>query len=147
LFLSTTGIVGALLILLVDSNYDRAIGNTILGGVALTTWVFVILYTTRSPWRATAAGRSVLYDQLCLGSLSAYLLIANFLPRQKYPIINDIRSILFLGILLALLNMILTLFRVQQTVRKQAREEKEKQEAEVVPESPDPSTPRLEDLD
>ena len=153
--LGVVSVVGALTIAFTGSQFDRTIGTVILGLVGLLAWAFVILYVSRSPWRATSAGRSVLYDQLVIAIFSTYVIVANFIPRNSF--LNDVRSLLFLVFMVAGLNMLFTLFRSQQEAKQEVQKmiaEMEKRQAEQdleeqpeeEPDRPAPSV-RLEDLD
>lgn len=93
---------------------NRAIvGTWILGLLALVSWIFVGLYGIRSNWRATAAGRAVMRLVACMGLICTHGVLT-IVTDYSYPGLTIIRPILLLGILLAVLDLLLTLVRIQR---------------------------------
>ncbi|UGT65341.1 hypothetical protein LTT66_18395 [Nocardia gipuzkoensis] len=84
-----------------------------LAAIALLGWIFVLTYGVRSHWRATAAGRGVMRLMLCL-TLICTQGMATILSDYSYPGRDIIRPLLLLGVALAILDLLLTLVRIQR---------------------------------
>lgn len=84
-----------------------------LATLAAESWLFVILYWTRSNWRATAAGRAVmrLIGVLAVICTQGTVTLAT---DASYPGSDIIRPILLLAVTLAVLDMLLTLVQIQR---------------------------------
>jgi len=77
----------------------------------VASFVFPGAYLARSNWRATRAGRSMLYLSIAL----AALLSLNFasIYFNEYPGRGTVRSLVYLTLVLTYLGLIRTLIRVQ----------------------------------
>jgi hypothetical protein len=95
----------------VPDREDAATG--FLAVIALLGWAFVLTYGLRSRWRSTAAGRGVMRLMLCL-TLICTQGMATILSDYSYPGRDIIRPILLLGVALAILDLLLTLVRIQR---------------------------------
>ncbi|WP_378735429.1 hypothetical protein [Nocardia brasiliensis] len=103
--------VGLLAFLLIPDR--EAVASTYLGAIAVLGWSFVGIYGFRSAWRSTAAGRGVMRLVLCLAVICTQGLIT-ILTDYSYPGREVIRPLLLLGIALAILDLLLTLVRLQR---------------------------------
>lgn len=93
---------------------DReALASVFLGAIAVLGWAFVGVYGFRSAWRSTAAGRGVMRLVLCLTVICTQGLVT-ILTDYSYPGREVIRPLLLLGIALAILDLLLTLVRLQR---------------------------------
>lgn len=93
---------------------DReALATGFLGAIAVLGWTFVAIYGIRSNWRSTAAGRGVMRLVLCLTVICTQGLVT-VLTDYSYPGREVIRPLLLLGIALAILDLLLTLVRLQR---------------------------------
>ncbi len=93
---------------------DReALATGFLGAIAALGWAFVGVYGIRSNWRSTAAGRGVMRLVLCLTVICTQGLVT-VLTDYSYPGREVIRPLLLLGIALAILDLLLTLVRLQR---------------------------------
>lgn len=93
---------------------DReALATGFLGAIAVLGWTFVAIYGIRSNWRSTAAGRGVMRLVLCLTVICTQGLVT-VLTDYSYPGREVIRPLLLLGIALTILDLLLTLVRLQR---------------------------------
>lgn len=105
-------IAGATTYLVAPSR--EMVANWFLGVIAVLGWVFMIAYGLRSNWRATAAGRGVMRLMLCLAAICTHGVVT-ILTDYSYPGRDYIRPLLLLGIALAVLDLLLTLIRIQRS--------------------------------
>jgi hypothetical protein len=117
LVLLSACIVGLLVITLEPEREDA--GNIILGGIATVSWVFILVYMSRSDWAATAAGRAILRLVLCIGLLCTQG-VATILTGYSYPLRDWIRPGLLLLIFLTLVDLCVVLVRIQREERHRA---------------------------
>lgn len=103
---------GAAYVLAPDRN-DLA--NVLLGMIAVLGWVFVLAYGIRSNWTATAAGRGVMRLMACLALICTHGTVTVLFG---YPGRDFIRPLLLLAVLLAVLDLLLTLVRIQRSGRR-----------------------------
>lgn len=111
LVLATVAIVGLIALVLVPDR--EAVATGFLAAIALTGWAFVGAYGIRSNWRSTAAGRGVMRLMLCLTVICTQGMVT-ILTDYSYPGREVIRPLLLLGIALAVLDLLLTLVRLQR---------------------------------
>ncbi|WP_052372596.1 putative phage holin [Nocardia otitidiscaviarum] len=117
--LATATIAGAAAYVFGPSR--ETVANWFLGMIAVLGWVFMIAYGTRSNWRATAAGRGVMRLMLCLSVICTHG-IATIATDYSYPGRDFIRPILLLAVALAVLDLLLTLIRIQRNGVNLAKE-------------------------
>ncbi|MGW5377424.1 putative phage holin [Nocardia sp. NPDC003999] len=99
---------------------DREAAATVyLGAIAALGWLFVGAYA-RSAWRSTAAGRGVMRLMVCLSVICTQGM-ATILTDYSYPGRDVIRPLLLLAIALAILDLLLTLVRLQRARGGDAR--------------------------
>lgn len=94
-----------------DSREDA--GNVMIGCIAATSWLFVLVYMTRSDWAATGTGRAFLRLVGCIGLLCTQG-AASIVTDYSYPLRDWIRPLLLLLILLQLVDLFVILLRVQR---------------------------------
>lgn len=92
------------------------IGNAILVLLASLSWVFVVVYGLRSSWRATPSGRAVMVLVTCIGAICTQGAVAIFTD-YTYPGRDIIRPLLLLGVAVAVLDLLITLVRIQRQER------------------------------
>jgi ABC-type Fe3+ transport system permease subunit len=92
------------------------VGNAILALVASLSWVFVVVYGVRSQWRATSSGRAVMVLVTCIGAICTQGAAAIFTD-YSYPGREIIRPLLLLGVAVAVLDLLITLVRIQRVER------------------------------
>lgn len=105
-------VVGLLAYLVIPDQ--ETVSTGFLGAIAVFGWAFVCAYGLRSKWRATAAGRGVMRLILCLTVICTQGMVT-ILTEYSYPGREVIRPLLLLGIALTILDLLLTLLRVQRT--------------------------------
>ncbi|BAD56392.1 putative phage holin [Nocardia farcinica] len=92
---------------------DReALANALLGVIAVLGWIFVAAYGIRSRWTSTAAGRGVMRLMVCLALICTH---GTATLLWGYPGRDFIRPLLLLAIVLAVLDLLATLLRLQRT--------------------------------
>ena len=86
--------------------------------VAMTVfaWVFVGLYGLRSNWRATDAGRTMMYTGAAWGLLGTYACASWVFG--TYPFRNELRAAVVALLVLTLVHRIAVLWRIQQEDRR-----------------------------
>jgi len=86
--------------------------------VAMTVlaWSFVALYALRSNWRATDAGRTLMYTAGALGLLGTYA--CSSWVFGAYPFRNELRAAVVGLLVLTLVHRIAVLWRIQQEDRR-----------------------------
>lgn len=91
----------------------KDVANVLLVTVAVKATALTALYGLRSPWRATEAGRAVM---LLVSSLALIMCQGSvtILTHADYPGRDFVRDALFVCVALALLWLLLTVFRLQQ---------------------------------
>lgn len=110
---ATTLAVGGLIALSFEA---KQAGDTLLLIAAAVSWVFTILYATRSRWRLLNAGRSLLYVMLSLSvvltqnAMSIYF--ANYWGRGVF------RVEMYLCLVVAVSAMTLVLVRIQRSDKR-----------------------------
>ena len=109
--LTTTAIAGVSAVL-VSPDKDL-VANVILSGVAAVSWMFCILYATRSNWRAEATGRAILRMVLCIAVLCTQGLVT-ILTDYNYWGREILRPIMLLLVGVAVLDLLWTLVRIQR---------------------------------
>lgn len=107
--LTAAGLVAFVLI-----SDREAVANAFLAAIVACGWAFVLAYGVRSQWRSTAAGRGVMRLMLCLSAICTQGLVT-VLTDYSYPGREVIRPLLLLGIALAILDLLLTLVRLQRS--------------------------------
>ncbi|AHH16601.1 putative membrane protein [Nocardia nova SH22a] len=96
---------------------DReTVGNSILAALAVVSWLFVAVYGLRSQWRATASGRAIMRLVMCIGLICTQGITA-VLTDFGYPGRDIIRPLLLLGVAVAVLDLLITLVRIQRQER------------------------------
>ncbi|WP_157095466.1 putative phage holin [Hoyosella altamirensis] len=89
----------------------RAAATLLVPFLVLVVGLFAALYFFRSNWRATLAGRALLYSKLSLLVLSSYG--ATVLILDEFPARDWVRLTVYLVVALTQLNLLLTFIRVQ----------------------------------
>ncbi|MEU1526345.1 hypothetical protein ABZ413_29530 [Nocardia rhamnosiphila] len=107
-----TATLSGLLLLAILPNKETA-ATIILAGTAGVAWIFVGLYTARSNWRATAAGRAVVRLVLCIAGICTQGLLT-ILTDYGYPGREVVRPVLLLLVGVAVLDLLWTLLRIQR---------------------------------
>jgi hypothetical protein len=74
--------------------------------------MFAVMYAVRANWRKTGPGRALMYVHASFAALGLQIFLSVFLGTD-YPGRTVTRLFLYLALTLALVNMNLTLFRVQ----------------------------------
>lgn len=87
-------------------------GNLAVAIICTLSLGFVAVYAARSKWRATVAGRALLYSMASIGALTFQVLLSVWLGTE-YPGRAVIRPILYIAVTLTLLHLLVTLIRVQ----------------------------------
>lgn len=107
--LAATAVVGMVFILVADSRMAGMVLYIALSSLAI---VFAVMYWTRSNWRKTAPGRALMYINLLLAALGVWVTLSIWLT-DAIPFRDEVRSVLLLGFVVVMVNLILTLARVQ----------------------------------
>ena len=107
-FLACVGVV-----VVFDPNTEVGILSVAL---MLASWTFVLLYGLRSNWRATDAGRTMMYTGAALGLLSTYACSSWVLG--PYPFRFELRSAVVALLVLTLVHRIAVLWQIQQEDRR-----------------------------
>lgn len=116
LFLSMA--VGVFLMFLIQ---ERRVALLLFIGVTWAeTTFFVVMYGLRSNWRETAGGRALLWWSFSFWTLMTWILIGVVL-RSDFPFKDDIREFLYMGFAVGLLNLNLTLLRIQRKYPTEVR--------------------------
>lgn len=118
LVLSLAAVAGLAVIGLDDSREDA--GNIMVGCIAATSWLFVLVYMTRSDWAATGTGRAFLRLVACIGLLCTQG-AASIITDYSYPLRDWIRPLLLLLIFLQLVDLFVILLRFQRGEKSPAR--------------------------
>lgn len=95
----------------------RVAAMLLLPFLMLVVGLFAGLYFFRSNWRATLAGRALLYSKLSLLAICAYGSAA--LTLDDFPVRDWVRLTVYLVVALTQLNLLLTLLRFQSEERAQ----------------------------
>lgn len=107
--LAATTAVGTVFILVADSRMAGMVLYIALSALAI---VFAGMYWTRSNWRKTAPGRALMYINLLLAALGVWVTLSIWL-KDSIPFRDEVRSVLLLAFVVVMVNLILTLARVQ----------------------------------
>ena len=108
--LTATTVAGVTALVVVPDK--ELVANVILAGTVTVAWAFVILYATRSQWRAEATGRAILRMVLGIAVICTQGLVT-ILTDYSYPGREIIRPILLLLVGVAVLDLLWTLVRIQ----------------------------------
>lgn len=112
--LCTTAGLDAVIALTVTPAYGTvATANVFLVILMIEAVAFVWLYSTRSNWRVTAAGRAVMALIGCVGIICGVGVINAF--ATNYPGRAFVRLGAFIAVGLVLMNLLLTLLDAQRT--------------------------------
>ncbi len=98
--------------ILFEHNTQRA-SLIFLGGLWIESGFFCTIYYFRSNWRATAAGRSMMWVVFSLWTLVTWL-FAQWIFKDAIPYRNTLRNVLYLTLMLAYFRLNLVLRRVQR---------------------------------
>ena len=112
--LAATTVAGAVFILVADSRMAGMVLYIALSSLAI---VFAVMYWTRSNWRKTAPGRALMYINLLLAALGVWVTLSIWLT-DSIPFRDEVRSVLLLGFVVVMVNLILTLARVQNSTAR-----------------------------
>lgn len=115
--LALTAVSGAVFIAVADTKLAGMVLYIILSALAIT---FAVLYWARSNWRKTEPGRALMYINLLLAALGVWVTLSIWL-QDSIPARDDIRSVLLLGFVVVMVNLILTLARVQNRTASDLR--------------------------
>ncbi|ADD80816.1 holin [Rhodococcus phage ReqiDocB7] len=115
-------VLGGVAVVLTGNS--QLVGNIFITAIAVLSWTFCLIYVTQFDWRHTFAGRSILYDQLVLAALSTHVAASNWVD---YPFRDQIRPVLYLVSMLAVLNLLVTFLIYEYGWG--SREKEEEQEA------------------
>ena len=112
--LAATTVVGTVFILVADS---RMAGMVLYIALSSLASMFAVMYWTRSNWRKTAPGRALMYINLLLAALGVWVTLSIWLT-DSIPFRDEVRSVLLLGFVVVMVNLILTLARVQNSTAR-----------------------------
>lgn len=115
--LSSAALAGGLIILICPPETEARI---LLVAMTVLAWTFAIVYGTRSPWRATQAGRSVMATTIALGLIGAQL--ASVWIFGDYPGRAEVRALVVLALVLTLLHRLLVVLRIQREEKSPVRQ-------------------------
>jgi hypothetical protein len=110
------GVVGAVAIVWlmgVKELPENMLGNIMVGGIAVTSWAFVVLYWIRSNWSSTQPGRALMY---AMGSLALFTsqVTLTIWTDSAYPFRSEVRALLYSALLLTLVNLVTVLLLSQR---------------------------------
>lgn len=106
---SAVALVGIALVILVS---DTRIGIIVFVTVtAAESGLFCLVYGLRATWREVDAARAVFWAVLAYFGVSAHL-VTLYVWSRRFWWSDDLRELLFLGLVVAGLNLVLTLRRV-----------------------------------
>ncbi|MBM4516559.1 hypothetical protein GS876_23515 [Rhodococcus hoagii] len=108
--LAAAALLGAAVIAVYPPETEARI---LLVAMTVLAWTFAIVYGTRSPWRATQAGRSVMATSVALGLIGAQL--ASVWIFGDYPGRAEVRAFVVLALVLTLLHRLLVVWRIQHS--------------------------------
>lgn len=103
-------LVGVVLVVFVDDGLAADIFLTV---TTVEAWIFVLAYHFRTSWRLFPEARAVMGFAVAFALLGSQIVLTLWLG-DNYPLRMDIRQVLYLGLALGLMNMMLTLWRVQK---------------------------------
>ena len=83
------------------------------------SWGFSLLYAARSNWRATQAGKALMYTSAALAMLGTQVLTVWWFG--DYPFRDDVRNATLILLILTLLYRIIVLLRFQNLDRQRDR--------------------------
>lgn len=106
---SIAAFIGVLLICIVGT--PRAGTVVFLFVTAAESGVFSLIYGFRADWRAAPAARAVFYTVLAYFMITAHL-ITLYLSKKRWWWTDYLRELLYLGLVVAGLNLVLTLVRL-----------------------------------
>jgi hypothetical protein len=109
--LTTTTAAGVTALVL--SPDKELVANVILAGTVAVSWAFVFVYALRSKWRQEAAGRAILRMVLGIAAICTQGLVT-ILTDYSYWGREIFRPILLLLVLVAVLDLLWTLVRIQR---------------------------------
>lgn len=104
-----SALCGGVLILATPSSTSTVVLYLTVTALSL---VFAVTYGLRSNWRATAAGRALMYVTLSFASFGAYVLASYYFGPFCYR--DTVRDLLLLGLAVVFVNLNLTLRRAQR---------------------------------
>jgi hypothetical protein len=104
---------GAVLIQFADARTEARV---LLCAMTVLCLGFSIQYAVRSPWRSTQGGKALMYTTASLGVLGLYLLCSWVFGAFQYR--DELRSYLFLFLVLSLLYRYCLLFMYQRKARR-----------------------------
>lgn len=81
-------------------------------GTGLVVTTFVILYSARSRWKSTSAGRALLVSKVSLMAIVWWSVLANLLP-PEWDGREFLRPLLFIAILVAQIMLLVALIKAQ----------------------------------
>lgn len=91
---------------------ENLLGNIMVGGIAVLSWLFVILYGVRSDWRSTQPGRAIMYAMASLALFTSQVTVTVWMT--DYPFRSEVRGVLYTFLALMLLNLVVTLLLSQR---------------------------------
>lgn len=106
---TVAALVGIGLVIGIDS--PRAGTIVFLFVTALESGIFSLIYGLRSDWRQEPAARAVFWAVLAYFAITAHLITLYLWPKRFWWT-DDLRELLYLGLVVAGLNLVLTLVRV-----------------------------------
>ncbi len=92
-------------------GWSAALFPLLTGAAAALAWVFVLLYATRSPWRRTVVGRSLMYVWLALTAILTLVFFSYWLG--AYPGRDYVRALVYSTLLPAFASFVLVLVQQQ----------------------------------
>ncbi|OLT33663.1 hypothetical protein BJF84_21245 [Rhodococcus sp. CUA-806] len=117
---------GAALAVVFDAN---AVGDVFLVASATVSWVFTLLYSTRSRWRLLNAGRSLLYVFIALSFVLTQNALSVYLGSDYWGR-GVIRDLEYVSLFVAIVSMVNTLWRIQRSERRTECPKKAAEEGE-----------------
>jgi hypothetical protein len=101
--------IGIVLVITVDNT--RAGTLVFVSVTALESGLFCLIYGLRATWREVPAARAVFWAVLAYFGVTAHL-VTLYAWSTRFWWTDDLRELLFLGLVVAGLNLVLTLGRV-----------------------------------
>lgn len=133
-----TGLVAGMVVIYTVPT--QLAGDWFLYVWALLSTLLLIIYGLRAPsrrtWRHTDVGRALMYQTASMALIGTQASIAVTWP--SYPLRLDVRQAMFLLLILASLNMLLAVTRIQADMRRQMiRQQREREWYSYAPDSPE----------
>lgn len=113
LIMLLAALAGVVVVGLFDPETEARI---LLTTMTVLAWSFVIMYMTRSPWRATQGGRALLYTSAAIALLGTQLISVWWFGDYRFR--AEVRDLVVVLLILTLLYRMLVLFKIQKQARQ-----------------------------